>query len=296
MTNRQLPRLAALSPLTLALLLVAGGLLARPACAQSESDLRKQNQELTTKVKDLEAELAAARKQSEDLQKRVAALEAALAARSNAGGTKPPPPLEEGAVSIDESKASASPRALSAAIEASYKQAVENLPMGKPGDKDRIVYMRALAKWEPAAEREYRMPITWYVRVDASPDARRDMKLRLVAYDPVTGTQLGEPFDASLSRAVAARLAELESRGELALLELKGTVIPEIRLNPERESRGAFDNPKFAGPFAEYGFIVEPSGVAPYKPAATQPTTKPATTTPAPAAPAKPAPTPTPEK
>lgn len=297
MTNRHLPtsrRMASLSPMTLAVALLGVALFSAPVRAQSESDLRKQNQELTTKVKDLEAELAAARKQSEDLQKRVTAMEAALAARPGAAGAKPIPPLEEEKTTIDESKANASPRALRKAIEESYQKSVANLPMGKVGDRERIAYMRALGKWEPTAEREYRMPIEWYVRVQPASmvDARRERMATFIAVDPVTGTRLGDEFDVALSRSMAGRLAELEARNELAVLVMKGTVVPNIRINTERESRGAFDNPLFVGPFAEYEFTVEPSGIAPYKPAATQPATKPAAATPASASPAKPAPEP----
>jgi hypothetical protein len=283
-------RLAAVSAhsaraVLLAIALVCGVFTA-PARAQSESDLRRQNQELTTKVKDLEAELAAARKKADDLQKRITALEASLAARP-AGGGKVIPPLEEEKVSIDESKPSASPRALRKAIEESYQKAMANLPMGKAGDRDRIAYMRALAKWEPATEREYRMPIDWHVRVQPASmlDSKRERIATFIAVDPVTGTRLGDEFDVALSRAIAGRLVELEARGELDMLILKGTVVPNIRINTTRESRGAFDNPLFVGPFAEYEFTVEPSSVTAYRPAATQPATMPATVTPAPAAP-----------
>lgn len=291
MTNRHLHnvrRMASLSPVTLALALFGAACLSTPAWAQSESDLRKQNQELTTKVKDLEADLAAARKQSDDLQKRVAALEAALAARPGSNGAKPIPPLEEEKTTIDESKANASPRALRKAIEESYQKSVANLPMGKAGDRDRIAYMRALAKWEPATEREYRMPVEWYVRVQPASmiDASRERMATFIAVDPVTGARLGDEFDVALSRSMAGRLAELEARNELDVLVMKGTVVPNIRINTERESRGVFDNPLFIGPFAEYEFTVEPSGLAPHRPAATQPSTKPAAATPASAKPA----------
>lgn len=255
---------------------LAPGLPAQRAFAQSESDLRRQNQELTTKVKDLEAELDAARKQADALQKRITALESQLAAKSPVTGHAPIPPLEEEPVSIDESHANASPRALLNAVVESYRKAVTDLPMGQKGDRERAAYMRVIERWKGATEREYRMPIDWHVRVQPASmlDSKRERIATFIAVDPVTGTRLGDEFDVALSRSMAKRLEELDNRNELGTLVMKGTVITQVRINLDRESRGSFDSPRFVGPFAEFEFTVEPSSIVPYKPAAaTQPAT-----------------------
>jgi hypothetical protein len=264
---------------TLALAMLSAMFVALPARAQSESDLRRQNQELTSRVRDLEAELEAARKQHDALQKRIAALEAQLAAARTSGGAGSGviAPLEEEPTTLDESKPGASPRAVFKALVESYAKAVGELPMGAPNDRDRIAYLRRLEKWEPAAEREMRSIIEWHVRAlePRMVDGGRGRFVTFVAVDPVTDTRLGDPFDVALTRPLATRLADLESRGDLGVLVLKGTLVTNVRINPARQSRGSFDSPRFIGPFAEFEFTVEPASITPVKPAATQPTTNP---------------------
>jgi hypothetical protein len=258
--------------------------LCQPAAAQSDADLRKQNQELQARVKDLETELAAARGQNESLQKRITALEAALAARPAAPGAvggagAAAQTLPEERVTIDESKPAASPRALFNAVVESYKTAMGDAPVGKHGDRDRAAYMRRLQKWEGASEREFRMPVEWHVRVLPARmmDNARERMASFVAVDPVTDTRLGDAFDVVLSRQLAARLAELTRVDESGVLVLKGTSAVNLSINENRLERGSFDSPRFVGPFAEYEFTVEPSGLAPVRPApATQPATAPA--------------------
>jgi Tfp pilus assembly protein FimV len=256
--------------------LLAPVVLTAPAAGQSDADLRKQNQELQSRVKDLEAELAAAKTQSEALQKRIDALESALtAARSGAASataTAASPPEEK--VSIDESVPGASPRALFNAVAESYRKAVADAPIGRLGDRDRVAYMRKVEKWKGLAEREFRMPIEWHVLLlpPRMVDNTRERIATFVAVDPVTGTRLGDAFDVQLSRAMAARIAALDTGEDIGPLQLKGTAITRVRINEQRESAGTFDSPRFIGPFAEYEFTVEPTSVVTVKPAqATQP-------------------------
>ncbi len=256
-------------------------LAATPAKAQSEADLRKQNQELQSKVKDLEAELAAAKTRSDALQKRIDSLEAALAARAAApqGSSAAAPPPEE-KVTIDESKPAASPRALFNAVVESYRKAVADSPIGKKGDRDRAAYMRKLDKWKGLAEREFRLPIEWHVLLQPPRmgDPMRERIATFIAVDPVTGTHLGHAFDVELNRQLAGRLAALDSGEDMGLLQLKGAAVTRLRINEKRDAKGTFDSPRFVGPFAEYDFTVEPSSIIAVKPAAA---TQPATTQPA---------------
>ena len=276
LTLKSHPR-AWLSTGTLALSLLISSILAAPARAQSDADLRRQNQELATRVKDLEAELEAARKQVETLQQRIAALEAQLAARAAAGGSKPIPPLEPEQITIDESKPQASPRALFNAAVESYKKAVGSLPIGHPGDRENIAYMRAVERWEPTCERELRMPIDWHVRVL---EGRRDRIAILQAVDPVTDARLGDPFQVQFPKTLATRIDDLAAGGDPGVLVLKGASIVNITVNPDRLMPGSFDNPRFVAPYAEFEVTVDVSSITPAKPApsSTQPSsTKPAT-------------------
>ena len=260
--------------LTLALLL--SSIIATPARAQSDAELRRQNQELTTQVKDLQAELDAARKQLQAAEARLAALEAQLAARAAGGGSKIIPPLEPEHVTVDESKPQASPRALFNAAVESYKQAVGSLPIGHPGDRENVAYMRAVERWAPACERSLRMPIDWHVRVL---EGRRDRIAILQAVDPVTDARLGDPFQVQFPKTLATRIDDLAAGGDPGVLVLKGTSIVDITVNPDRLMPGSFDKPRFVAPYAEFEVTVDVSSIVPAKPApsSTRPSTKPAT-------------------
>jgi hypothetical protein len=233
--------------------------LPRPAVGQeSQSDLRRENQRLLARVTDLERELAAAQEELKVLRAELAALRQQLAAPGGAPAA-PPAPADQ-PVTIDESKPDASPRALLKAIKADYQETTKDLELGQDtGDPKRVAYLRTLQRWAGKANRTYRMPIQWHVRIVSSAvPVGRGYLLRLQAVDPKTEVELGDPFDAVLPRSVASRLQEMEQRRGLDdVLLLKGVIAPRVVINEEREVVGAFDNPRFIGPYAEFGFDVQ---------------------------------------
>ena len=89
------------------------------AVAQSDRDLRDENQRLTTEVKQLTRELEAAKGRIQELQRQVESLRTALATVRRSSPQRSPAPLEEEALTIDESVPNASPRALLRALKAS---------------------------------------------------------------------------------------------------------------------------------------------------------------------------------
>ena len=100
--------------------------------------------------------------------------------------------------------------------------------------------------------------IEWHVEV-LGPATRtaRGFVLRLRAVDPQTGTELGDPFDAFLTRAQASRLELFRQRTESNDLVLRGLLRPRIHVNEDRMSEGAFSNPPLVGPFAEFAFNID---------------------------------------
>ena len=52
---------------------------------------------------------------------------------------------------------------------------------------------------------------------------------RLVAVDPQTNVELGNPFDVVLPRALSDRLADLNARDELGMMILRGTLNPNAQ-------------------------------------------------------------------
>ncbi|MHC5004817.1 MAG: LapA family protein, partial [Planctomycetota bacterium] len=118
------------------------------ATAQSQSDLRRENQRLQSQVSDLERELEAARERIAELDALVQQLrEAVEAARRGEQPRVPPPPLEEPTVTIDESVPTASPRTLMNALVGRYQHTMGPMPMGEYGDKERTQYLKAVRNW-----------------------------------------------------------------------------------------------------------------------------------------------------
>jgi hypothetical protein len=242
--------------------------------AQSDSDLRRQNEQLASQVQDLMAEREANEREIETLKARIAQLEQQLATARRSGNRQPPPQTqpEPEKVTIDESIPTASPRALLKAVQSSYTDATQDLDMGRPGDGKRRAFMKKLDSWKAASDRQFRGPINWHVRVvDARPqdvnnDRAPERIVTLVAVDPETDVKLGEPFDVQLSRTLTERLATYEARdpnGDIGVLVLRGTITPSIRINEQRAERGSFDNPPFIGPYAEFLYSVDVKSLMP---------------------------------
>jgi cell division protein FtsB len=239
----------------LAVLTTAGA-----ASAQSDADLRRENERLRTQVSDLQRELEAARNRIDQLEREVEKLRQLLAAA-------PPMPngqAPEERVTIDESVPQASPRALLQAIKDGYMSALLDLDPGEPDSKDREKYLRELSRWARRVNRELKSPIEWHVRITDRAIAPGDLPgLEVVAVDPETDVVLGEPFPVRLPQATVRQLRRLEQRGALGVLVLRGVLMPEVMVNPQRDEQGLFNKPLFVGPFAEFSFWVEASSLTP---------------------------------
>lgn len=222
--------------------------------AQSDSQLRRQNDELRERVRELTEELRQANQQIAELQKTIAQLERDLdAARSGRGEV---PPLEE-KVSIDESTPDASPRALLSHLQEDYQATLGEMETGSTGDRERNAYMRALERWTKRVNRELRMPIEWHVKVVDAVRASRGVRLELIAIDPEHGTELGDSFIGTLnSSSVIRRLERFDENGQMDHLVLRGVLEPKVSINPGRDAPGTFNTPPFIGPFAEFAMTV----------------------------------------
>jgi hypothetical protein len=243
----------------LALLAAAGA-----ASAQSDADLRRENQGLRTRVNDLQRELDAARNRIRQLEREVEQLRQLLAA---APQTQEGPTTGE-KVTIDESVPHASPRALLKALQDGYLEAMLDLDIGDPvnpeGRRHREAYLRQVHRWTRQMNRKMKAPIEWHIRFAQRAAYPLDAPGFMVeAVDPQTHAVLGDPFPMALPEPIVRRLRQREERGELTVLVVKGVLIPRIGVNPERHEQGLFDKPRFIGPFAEFEFVVEASSVTP---------------------------------
>ncbi len=244
--------------------LAAAALLAPTgnAAAQSDRDLRDENQRLKTEARQLTRELDAAKARIEKLERQVESLRMSLAAARRSGPTDPAP-LEPDPVTIDESVPTASPRALLNALQQSYTQTLGSLERGAEGDADRTAYMKAVGRWAAAASREYRTKIVWHVQVLSANPTRRGLDVKVQAVDPKTNTKLGDPFVVALQRSAARRYELRQQRAASDVLVLSGTLRPQIVQNPQRAVVGAFDNPRFIGPYAELRLTVDATTLLP---------------------------------
>ncbi len=241
---------------------LAAALAAPAAPAQSDSDLRKENQLLLNRVSELERELAAARNRIARLEEELKQLRSLPSAPGKGAvpGTAPPPPPE---TSIDESVPNASPRALFNALKESYAAETKDLEIGSSADpvsqRQRAAYLRTLQGWARRVNREMKSKIEWHVRLVPAAKRPPDLQgLRFVAVDPQSDIELGEPFQVTLPRPMIQRLMQLEQRGDATgVLLLRGVLVPQVVVSEASQSTGPFDSPRYLGPFAEFGMMVE---------------------------------------
>lgn len=231
--------------------------------AQSDRDLRDENQRLTTEVKQLTRELEAAKGRIQDLKRQVETLRTALAAARRSSPPRSPAPLKEEALTIDESVPNASPRALLMALKASYDTTLADQDQGEQGSSERTLYLKAVDRWVASANRDFRTKVAWHVRVLDAQMTRRGPEVKVQAVDPKTKTELGDPFVIALQRSVARRFEQLQQRDLADVLVLKGTLQPRVVFNRQRRDVGAFDKPRFIGPYAELRLTVDTSSLLP---------------------------------
>ncbi len=232
------------------------------AFAQSDRDLRDENQRLTTEVKQLRRELEAAKGRIQDLQGQVESLRTAIATLRKSSPQRSPAPLKEEALTIDETVPNASPRALLTALKASYDKTFADQDQGEPRTRERTIYLRAVDQWAASANREFRMKVAWHVRVLNAQTMRGGLEVKVQAVDPKTKTELGDPFVIALRRNVARRFAQLQERDLADVLVLKGTLHPQVVFNPQHKEALPYDT-GFIGPYAELRLTVDASSLLP---------------------------------
>jgi hypothetical protein len=228
--------------------------------AQSESDLRRENEVLRARVQDLERELEAARARITALEAELQRLRAPGAPGTPGGGTTPPAPP---ALTVDKEDPKASPLGLYNLLAESYTEAMDGMDIGlSPDSRERQVFIKALERWAAGVDRQLRSPIEWRVRVTKVAAARRDYAVEAQAIDPKTSAPIGDPFEIALSKA---RARHLEQHGLDATYMLRGNVRPSVRINPDRADIGPFDSPKLIGPFAEFFCVIDVTSLTPYE-------------------------------
>ncbi len=223
--------------------------LAGHAQAQSDNELRLENQRLRDEVPRLQQELDAA-------TERIALLEQEITRLRQSGSTGSAPPVEEERVSVDESIPEGSPRAHFNAVVASYEADLGTLEIGASADsRERRAYLGAVERWVGGAGREFRVNIDWHVRVlEVAESGPRTLELFLQAVDPQYGTELGPPFTAFLPKS---RAESIEEHGEDATYRARGTAVADLVVDETVETARPFVENAFVGQFVEYSVTVD---------------------------------------
>ena len=230
------------------------------AVREENAILQRENEQLRRQVQELQDELAEANERIARLERMIERLQGTPSASDEAA--------QQDEVTIDESKPNASPRAHFNAVVASHDKAMGDMEMSRPNSRQRTAYLRALDKWVAAANREFKLPIEWHVRFVDDMLINRDgsAKVTVVAVDPKTDAQLGDPFDVVLDDTIVRRILPVQERGDLDKMKLDALLVPTITLNLNRPERGAFDRPRFVGPYAEYVMDVLVRSLVPVEP------------------------------
>lgn len=257
-----------------AIVLCLVGIVGTPAAiAQSDAQLREENSALRARVRELEVELAAAERRIALLNDRIRELESEKApvpaVIPEGRGTLPEPPGPR--VTIDESSPVASPLTFLRHAQREHAQAQSSFG-SYTSPRERAMHMRNLERWVATFNRRHREPIEWVVTWNGRQTAVADrgVTLELTAIDPGSGDALGEPFSATLGTAAFRRLDTAIRRGrDGERLLLRGTLVPNIFVNPQRDRVGSFDSPPFVGTFCEFRIGVEANSLMPLDAAAT---------------------------
>ncbi len=265
--------------------LLAWMLLSVPAAlAQSadkpDAELRTQLQKLKEQVRQLQSDLDAANRKVAELEKQVrdlggtpagtapAAAPAGAPAGTPAPGGAPAPsgPASTGSVTPEAlANAASFLNAVRERFAADFaKLQVPNDGTSATDDRNRRVWQQEAERWVTLINREYRRPVAWTVAIRSGQLDRRGALLEVVCVDPTTGAAQGRPFGLQLQITQASRLS-FGRAGEppAGLFLLKGTLTPQLVVNPSRLDAGPFDQPHLVGMMVDFGFRVGAQSIVP---------------------------------
>jgi len=241
---------------------------ARAQDDQSTAILQRENDLLRERVAQLESQLAHSRKRITDLEKQVAELQARVAAPpaapSTDGGSGAAPPDEQPMPVYAEIPADpmAGPDSLFLALKADYETRFKN--MSFDSDADRKRYIAEVGAWARQAPRALRGSFDWLIEVvQPIVEEREEATIEFRVIDPSSGNPCSDRF---YTMKIPGRMARpISVMRDRRLWVVKGTLAAKPGVNASRQDVGAFDTPRFIGPFAEFGFEVTPRSVQPYE-------------------------------
>lgn len=236
-TPRTLARLAIILIASLAAT-GAPALAQEKPCEQRIKEAEEQLRQMENRLKDLARENDRLRKENTDLK----------AGGGGSGGGKDSKPKQD----AGPAQPLASPDALFQALVKNFEEKVASLP--RETKPEQVKFAGAAKKWAADATREFRGPVEWLiqvVKVDGGPGASaRPADVTFQVLD-LTGKPVGEP----VTQPIPGRfIKELSEDAGKKTYKLSGTFGAKPTHNPRRAEKGATDEPRFIGPFTEFGY------------------------------------------
>jgi hypothetical protein len=223
-----------------AALIAMTGLLPTPvASGQTLKDVAAERDAMTERVVTLETQLAEALAENARLRKQIAMLQAP----ANTTG----PAVIQPASSTDEL---ASPEALFTALRAAYETDL----IGTLAAGETMPRVEAVRAWAAEMADSMQGRRRWIARVELMGDGDFRYASRPAKITPLDETRLrpiGPVFEMPLPARTVARV---RAAGDDALWIIDATLAATPIVNAERASLGAFDYPRFIGPYAEFAY------------------------------------------
>jgi hypothetical protein len=251
---------AAARAVCLPALLAAVLFLARAASAQqpavSDSDLRRENDQLKQRVAQLETQLAEAQRRAQTMQTEIERLRKLIASGGGGGKSASPttPDAPEGEAEAFEpapEEPLASPASMFNTLVKDYEKDLTPLPRESRQDQQR--YLAEARKWAAKAIREIKGKVDWTisnVSVTGEPRGERDVSFQVV--NPANGKPYGPVVTAKMRGDLAQKLANQPPESQW---KITGMANAAPKVVPERDKPGAFDKPQsFIGPYVEFAF------------------------------------------
>lgn len=201
-----------------------------PPCEQRLRESQEKLRQSENRVKDLTREIERLRKEASE--------------NKSGKDTKP----SHAPVS---SEPLSSPDAL---FEALSKDFADKVGAG-PGETkvDQVKYVGAARKWTQDASRAFRGSVEWTIQVvklDEGASMARPADVTFSVLD-ASGKSVGPPVTLSLPARFMKTLSEDVGK---KTFKLTGTFGAKPIHNPQRTEKGAKDEPRFIGPYTEFGF------------------------------------------
>lgn len=216
-----------------------GQLPAQPPSApasKTEEEYKKKIEDLEKKVSDLQNRVKELMHQNDELRK---------AAGTGGGASRPVERPAPGA-----SSPLTSPIAMFDALVKDYDAKFAAMPKESQTEVNRL--MEAVRAWTREQTRSMRGPGEWTVEVIKANNitGARAAEVTVQVYDRV-----GNAIGGQDTIPIQMRFAKDMVQGKK--YTIKATIAAKPQYNPKRTARGANDEPRFIGPYAEFGFELE---------------------------------------